>query len=217
MQEYKHDCVLCRELNGSKDTNFHRIYGEEYSRILCETDNFVLIPALGQLTHNQSMIVPKKHYLSMKGALEDFSEVQFLIDCYLNNFFTDKDEILFFENGNSTRTFSSCIEHAHLNILPIKFDFDQELMGFFDSSKHVIYNHDLKSLYHDLKKDTSYRVAGTYLNGFYAMQLDQKPESQFMRKKIAKLLEIDCWDWKNFGFQNSMYNLITKKKENNVL
>lgn len=217
MQDYKQDCVLCREFNGSKETNFHRIYGEQYSRILCETDNFVLIPALGQLALHQSMIVPRKHYLSMKNAIKDFSEVQFLIDHYLTTFSTEKDRVLFFENGNSTHISSSCIEHAHLNILPIRFDFEKEAMGFFDRSKQVIYNYDLKSLYQDLEGNTSYRIAGTYSDGFYAMSLDQKPESQFMRKKLAGLLDTDTWDWKNFGFQDSIYNLITNKGEVNVL
>lgn len=92
MQDYKHDCVLCRELNGSKETNFHAIYGEQYSRKLAETDNFVLIPALGQLTENQFMIIPKKHYLSMREAIQNFSEIQILIDCYRRTFLRDEDE-----------------------------------------------------------------------------------------------------------------------------
>lgn len=212
MQGYKHDCVLCRELNGSKETNFHRIYGAQYSRILSETENFVLIPALGQLTENQLMIIPKKHYLSMKEAIQDFSEIKTLIDYYQNIYLTDEDEIMFFENGNSIYTESSCIEHAHLNLLLIRFDLDKKMKIFFDLDKKLFYQNKLEMLYNKLKYNISYRMVGTYSNGFYAMELNEKPESQFMRKKLAELLQCDKWDWESFGFQSSLLKIINYKQ-----
>ncbi len=212
MQGYKDDCVLCRELNGSKKTNFHAIYGEQYSRKLAETDNFVLIPALGQLTENQSMIIPKKHYLSIKEAIQDFSEIQSLIDYYKNIFLSNEQEVMIFENGNSTSTQSSCIEHAHLNLLPIRFNFIQKLSQFFGTDEKLLFSRNLEKLYSDISFDRTYRVAGTFSSGFYTMYLNQKTESQFIRKELAKLLEHNKWDWKSFGFQSSLLKIIEYKQ-----
>lgn len=217
MQDYKDDCVLCRELSGSKQTNFHAIYGEHLSRKLAETDNFVLIPALGQLTKYQSMIVPKQHFISMKEAIKDFSEIQTLLDFYKNTFLSEEDEVMLFENGNSATLPSSCIEHAHLNLLPIAFDFEREKTHFFDSSTRLIFHKDLNEMYDEIQYDQSYRLAGTISTGFYSMYLQKKPESQFMRKKISKLLDQEMWDWKIFGFQESVQNLLNFKKEKHVL
>lgn len=217
MQNYKDDCVLCRELSGSKQTNFHEIYGEHLSRKLAETDNFVLIPALGQLTKYQSMIVPKQHFISMREAIKDFSEIQILLDFYKNTFISEEDEVMLFENGNSSTLPSSCIEHAHLNLLPINFDFEKEKMQFFDSVEGIIFHQDLNELYNSVQYDKTYRIVGVISKGFYATYLDEKPESQFMRKKISKLLDQEMWDWKSFGFQESVQNLVNFKKEKNVL
>lgn len=217
MQNYKHDCVLCRELNGSKQTNFHAIYGEALSRILAETDNFVLIPALGQLVQYQSMIVPKQHFVSMKEATKDFSEIQTLLDFYRKTFLSNEDEVMLFENGNSNALPSSCIEHAHLNILPIDFDFEKEKAHFLDSNDELILHKRLTEIYDEIHYDRTYRLVGTLSAGFYMMYLSKKPESQFMRKKISNLLAQEIWDWKNFGFQESVQSLVNYKKERNVL
>jgi hypothetical protein len=217
MQNYKDDCVLCRELSGSKQTNFHAIYGEHLSRKLAETDNFVLIPALGQLMKYQSMIVPKQHFISMKEAIKDFSEIQTLLDFYKNTFLSQEDEVMLFENGNSATLPSSCIEHAHLNLLPIAFDFEKEKAQFLDLTDGIVFHQDLEGLYNDVQYDKTYRMAGTISKGFYSIHLQQKSESQFMRKKISKLLNQEMWDWKTFGFQESVQSLLNFKKEKHVL
>lgn len=204
MQNYKDDCVLCRELSGSKQTNFHAIYGEHLSRKLAETDTFVLIPALGQLTKYQSMIVPKQHFISMKEAIKDFSEIQTLLDFYKTTFLSEEDEVMLFENGNSTALPSSCIEHAHLNLLPINFDFEKEKTYFLDSDDELIFHKNLKEIYNEIECGQTYRLVGTISTGFYVRYLLKKPESQFMRKKISKLLDQEIWDWKTFGFQDSL-------------
>lgn len=211
MQNYKHDCVLCRELNGSKETNFHAIYGDHLSRKLAETENFVLIPALGQLTTFQSMIVPKQHFISMKEAIKDFSEIQTLLDFYKTIFLSEEDEMMFFENGNSSALPSSCIEHAHLNILPIKFDFEKEKANFLDLNDELLFHQSLQGIYNDIQYGQTYRLVGTIAVGFYAMYLQKKPESQFMRKKISKILNQEIWDWKHFGYQKSLLNSIHEK------
>jgi hypothetical protein len=213
MQNYKHDCVLCRELNGSKETNFHAIYGEHLSRKLAETENFVLIPALGQLTKYQSMIVPKLHFISMKEAIKDFWEIQTLLDFYKTAFLSEEDEVMLFENGNSSALPSSCIEHAHLNILPIKFDFEKEKTHFFDLNDELVFHQNLQEIYDEIQYGQTYRLVGTISTGFYVMYLLKKPESQFMRKNISKLLDQEMWDWKAFGFQESVQYLVSFKKE----
>ena len=124
---------------------------------------------------------------------------------------------MFFENGNSTHTRSSCIEHAHLNILPITFNFKYMMPEFFEFNKELIFSQDLEELYSNIQTDMTYRMVGTFSSGFYSTNLYEKPESQFMRKKLSKLLQHDKWDWNNFGFQQSVYCLINSQKEINVL
>lgn len=55
------DCVFCRELNGSRDTNFATRYPEIQSRIIYETESLVAFPCIGQLVKGHFLIVPKNH------------------------------------------------------------------------------------------------------------------------------------------------------------
>ena len=55
------DCVFCRELNGSRDTNFATRYPEIQSRIIYETESLVAFPCIGQLVNGHFLVVPKNH------------------------------------------------------------------------------------------------------------------------------------------------------------
>ena len=55
------DCVFCRELNGSRDTNFAERYPEIKSRVIFETESLAAFPCIGQLVCGHFLIVPKSH------------------------------------------------------------------------------------------------------------------------------------------------------------
>jgi len=69
---FEEECTFCNEFVGNLEkTLFYQVIGNKVrSRILKETNNFVVIPTVGQIIEGYLLIMPKKHYLSV-GHLPD--------------------------------------------------------------------------------------------------------------------------------------------------
>src|SRR4051812_8153945 len=54
-------CSFCAELVGSVVPEFVQVYPDLRDRLVRETDNFVVIPSLGQLAAGHLLAIPKAH------------------------------------------------------------------------------------------------------------------------------------------------------------
>ncbi|GAI58450.1 unnamed protein product, partial [marine sediment metagenome] len=70
------ECCLCMELKGELDSEFyHRYQGVPPNRIIAETENFVVLPSIGQIVEGYLLIVTKAHRGSM-GCLSDVEIIE---------------------------------------------------------------------------------------------------------------------------------------------
>lgn len=198
-------CDFCKELN-SNEAFFNDWASNRLSnRIISESKNFVLIPAIGQLIKGHVMIVSKKHFTSISSLSEDlvyeltefFNVVkQKISDIYSNN-------IVFFEHGvpNDIGCNGGCgVYHLHLHCLPVYSNNNilVDLLG--DESFNRI--NDFSGL---LNSYRSYLLIIDNNKKFFVKEIEWL-ESQFMRKYIASKLQIEDWDWRNSKIDANFIN-----------
>ena len=59
-------CDFCDELSGGSENSFSRIYKRELeSRVLFHSDEFAVIPSLGQIVEGYLLVLPIKHFKAL--------------------------------------------------------------------------------------------------------------------------------------------------------
>ncbi|WPP91411.1 HIT domain-containing protein [Acinetobacter pittii] len=206
------DCVFCRELNGSRDTNFAERYPEIKSRVIFETESLAAFPCIGQLVCGHFLIVPKSHDCTLaqtQKRLSNFEQELFLIlrEVHLILGFELNDSLIF-EHGALGPNDGSCgIYHAHLHVLPSTSKIAAfELYNF--QNKDLMRN--LESLLKNIPIDKPYIFAGNMKEGFYHTLLEEPLPSQTLRKAIANQLNTEQWDWRKSQREESMLSTLRK-------
>jgi hypothetical protein len=74
------DCDFCKEFVGDSENSFHRIYSRNPdSRVLLRSDEFAVIPSLGQILEGYLLVLPIKHFKALGDLsgllLEEFAAV----------------------------------------------------------------------------------------------------------------------------------------------
>ena len=198
-------CTICRELTGAEDSQFARVMGGRLVRaVFSRTADFQIIPSLGPLVVGHSLLVTNAHHTSVwscmtntdlyeqvKTLIRQFSEVAVL---------DDHDELFCFEHGSGDETTEPLCSttHAHLHLIPLPRDIVRELLAehfernalVFDSSRPCAG-----------QGNRPYVLAcsterGGEISNFYVRDATGL-ESQFMRRAIAKALNLGFWDWKS--------------------
>jgi diadenosine tetraphosphate (Ap4A) HIT family hydrolase len=165
------------------------------SRILRETENFLVIVDISPLTKGHLLIVPKAHYLSF-GALP----CKYRIEC---------DELIFetirtvssvynspviMEHGSSScDDGAACIAHAHLQVIPCVFDLTSEISVF--NPREIP---DYWQLSEIAKQDKPYLFLRTQTGKMLVTKDIASIEKQFIRKVIGVGMNIQGreWDWR---------------------
>ncbi|MCL2570741.1 MAG: hypothetical protein FWE16_06115 [Firmicutes bacterium] len=126
----KKKCVFCDIVNGTH----HRP-----ESILVETDNFIVLPNAMPAHGGHSLIVPKKHSLSMASfctSLELYNEMQGMIDI-TRDMVADimrpdgwDFDVCIMESGTGKKSqlTAGCIEHAHLHVGNMRRDVENRVM-----------------------------------------------------------------------------------------
>lgn len=206
------DCVFCRELNGSRDTNFATRYPEIPSRIIYETESLVAFPCIGQLVNGHFLVVPKNHDSTLAQTQKRLNnlnqelthllkQVHLILGFELTN-------SLIFEHGALGPNDGSCgIYHAHLHVLPSTSQVNvSELYNF--QNKDLITN--IESVLKNTSIDKPYIFAGNLKDGFYHLQLNEALPSQTLRKAIATQLDKNEWDWRKAEREENMLSILEK-------
>ena len=209
------DCVFCRELNGSRKTNFARLYPEIGSRIIAQTDEFVAFPCIGQLTKGHFLITPRQHICTMAQSTlqrdSDFSKISALILEVHNLLGFDPQESLYFEHGALDEKNGGCgIYHAHLHVLPSSGFVDGK--KFFGASK-CFTTKTLEHSYSLAPTNKPYAVIGSAQHSYHCYELDNALPSQFLRKNVATTLNITNWDWRNSKREPALLRILEEAQQ----
>ena len=190
-------CRLCGEIEAFENSLFSR----KYPHILkqnkfWERPHFQVMLPIGPFCEGHLLIVSKEHALSFGHLGRDvLSELTGLID-EISNFLKKHyyvNRIIFFEHGpySFAKRGSSCLDHAHMNIMPIADTFHLiEHASIHFSFKPV----KLDQLNMFVKKKTPYLFFCCPIEGSFAAEVPFG-ESQFFRKLLLTTTNEKNWDW----------------------
>lgn len=197
------DCIFCN-IDKTKLEN----------TIIDETNNFLVLPAVGSLVEGYLLIISKRHLNSMAELTkEEKEEYQFLINKYRTLFkkYYFKYPIIF-EHGSpviDSDIKANSVLHAHTHIVNYNFINEIDIINQlnFKEINNLSY----------LTKDKNYIMYINHNNTYYLTN-NFEPISQIMRILIAKELGYeDKFDWKKDMFIDNIIATIKKfKKVNNI-
>jgi diadenosine tetraphosphate (Ap4A) HIT family hydrolase len=190
------DCPFCIEFRKpERKSEFQAIYkNDPKSRVIAETENFVIIPDLSPLVPGHLLLVPKWHYTSLSplpdGLWNEFLFIRSKLVPVLTDLF---GETIQFEHGaSSTNPAGHCIEHAHLHFVPAHIDLLPNLKQY--RAREIKEIDEIREYgSRDIPYLFSQTADGTM---FIADGFDAVP-SQFLRRFAAKQIGIPdgLWDW----------------------
>jgi diadenosine tetraphosphate (Ap4A) HIT family hydrolase len=190
-------CDFCNELQGKSDNSFRRIYRDEpASRVLYRSNNFAVIPSLGQILEGYLLVLPIKHFKALgdlsRLLLEEFAAVSECVGKILRDQY---GPYILFEHGTRSEGVGGCgIYHAHLHAVPLAQVPDpvDALTSTFPCAKLAQVN------------EIGERSAGLPAYLFYQDSnarlylFDTGPlPSQYMRKVLADALGGKDWNWRD--------------------
>lgn len=187
------ECVFCTKFGDSSPAS-----REWFDTELTSLDDFIVVPALGPFFEGYLMIVTRQHYhcmgqlssmeLSRLGALKD--EVRNVLErCY-------GIPVVVFEHGSGLPADSggSCVDHAHFQVLPLRFDVLSPLRKQFPV--RPIRTLRALSMFSDRSK--AYLFFEDQKGDMYATEAENVP-SQYVRRLIAMELGApEQWDYALF-------------------
>lgn len=204
-------CVFCRELSGSRDTNFARLYPEVDNRIIAETNNLVAFPCIGQLSPGHYLIATKKHHPKFADFLKDESskreELTHIIESTHQKLGYSKAQSLYFEHGAASQTDGGCgIYHAHLHIVP---NAGNIVISELPVKTSRIFNR-LEECYSNIDKETPYALFGSEQHGYNYSTLTTPLPSQTLRKKVSSAMSVEIWDWQIAGREEHLLKMLNR-------
>ena len=204
------DCVFCDEV----ETREFIVNGKSLgNRVIFESNNFVVFPALGQIVEGYLLIVSKEHHISTCVFSDDlFSEFHFVKEKVKEVLASYYQPPLFFEHGATSLSNKGgcCIDHAHIHAVPIRVNLFEELSKNF--SYNQIYSYDKVQEYYG--KNLPYFLIENNLSERYLFEVNSQVSSQYIRRIIAdKIGKPDIWDWRKHYGLDELLKTIEKLKD----
>ena len=194
------DCVYCKDFSSG------------CSRIVYESQHFLVVPTVGEFITGYLLIIPKRHTMSLAEFTEvEFSEfLQVLDDVrYILDLTYKTSDFLIFENGTGKSgkgKAKDSIVHAHIHIAPSRLTVNKikDISGFhFDTIKYDEIPQFANHSYLLIKDfDDSWAISSN--PNLYIPR-------QYIRQLLAEEHEItgNQWNWREYPF----YELITQTKQ----
>lgn len=192
-------CDFCDEFSGKSESTFNRIYRcNPRTRVLFRSDDFALVPSLGQVAEGHLLLLPIVHCTAIGdltgSLLEDFTGI---CDAVLEILRREYGPCVAFEHGVRSGGAGGCgISHAHLHFVPLAPSLDP--IG----SLQLKFPHkrlgDLSELGNESKGMVGYIL---YADSNSRINLFDTPslESQYIRKILTTNLGMHEWDWRAAG------------------
>jgi len=199
------NCPFCRELQSGRLPDFCDAGID--SRILHETDQFVVMADISPIVPGHVMIVPKAHILCY-GAVEAAAQNEF--SCIVNATRTILREhygpSVILEHGTSSlEPVADHVTHAHLHIVPAAIDIRDSLLHFNTTTIAS-----LSDLSHWAASDEAYiyfescageRIVADRISGIKRL---------FIRNEIARRIGLPdpLWDWRRHILRDNLRSTV---------
>jgi len=166
--------------------------------ILYESENFFIVPALGQLgIEGYLLLCSKKHYIGLGDIPETYyPELENFLDKTTNVVSSVYGpDILVFEHGPklSCHKGGGCLDHAHLHLVPTSVDVMDFLNKIFKPKK-INSLDKLKKIFK--KQKSSYLFLIDQSKKRYVIEPTIPIPSQYIRQIIASKMGVKNWDWR---------------------
>lgn len=199
-------CSFCSEINYWEENNlFDAIIRPATglkTRIIYETQNWVLAPTLGCFIGGYVLVISKKHFSSIALCPSNiYSELEDLIFS-IKSFYKKeyKSSSIIFEHGGISKSERGgcCVEHAHLHIVPLNIDVVGDIKNKFAICESVDSYEDVKKIVEIYNK--AYLFYENIYGKKYVLFNDFIP-SQYFRQIICNKLGLNKrWDWRSYFF-----------------
>lgn len=175
------NCRFCNIVNSEY------LYGD-IDKPFAESESYIAISSIGAFIEGWTLIVPKKHVLSMREIYHDEEYQQFFNIVY-NKINKIYGKAIIFEHGSSYEgSLTACgTNHAHIHIVPIDSSVKREIQSFKSMewkkrniSKLSMLNKNTEYLYY---YEMNEQISWTEINGY--LHIVTNPTSQFFRKILA--------------------------------
>jgi diadenosine tetraphosphate (Ap4A) HIT family hydrolase len=199
------DCPFCRELQSGKLPDF--VDADIDSRILHETNRFVVMADISPLVPGHVMIVPRAHILCY-GAVEDSARDEFsgLVNAVRTIIREHYGPSVILEHGTcSVDDVADHVSHAHLHIVPAAIDIRDALVNFNTTSIAS-----LADLSHWAARDEAYiyfeSCAGERVVADRIVDLKRL----FFRSEIARQIGLPdpLWDWRRHILSDNLRSTV---------
>jgi len=206
-------CDFCNELSGGWENSFSRIYGSHLeSRVLVRSNNFAVVPSLGQIVESYLLVLPIKHFKAIgdlpRHYLDEFVAVCQCVGEVLNN---ESGPNILFEHGTRSEGVGGCgIYHAHRHAVPLG-----KVSDPVDALKSRFPYAELTHLSEISKQSAGLPSYLFYQDSHARLFLfDTGPlPSQYMRKVLADALGKDDWDWRIAGREERLLTTMQRLSE----
>lgn len=205
-----YQCPYCDEFKKNSFEFQDKNYG---SRVLFESENFVVFPSLGQIVEGYLLIASKKHYIGIgEVPKEQYQELEKIQEKVKKVLIENYKTPLFFEHGSISegKKGGCCIIHAHIHAVPVKMDLLPELQKHFPCKKIKTFD----SLKNQFEAKIPYFFYESNFQDRYLFEVPQIVPSQYIRQIIAtKIGKPERWDWKTYYGIDELLKTVEKLKE----
>ena len=192
-------CSLCSELSGGHPP-LHRCLSADApaSRVLKESQHWVVVPSLGPLVVGHLMLVSKVHKRSVLSsslpAIQDCDRLLGLCGLRLTKLYS-KGVVVFEHGAGNQERSGACIDHAHLHVLPGPERFVDVVLNEF---VNWTAGRSLSELRESVLSGAAYLLVGSIqLERIQLHILDEPIPSQYLRRAHAEEVRTaGHWDWR---------------------
>jgi diadenosine tetraphosphate (Ap4A) HIT family hydrolase len=204
MKVHTPNCDFCNEFAGCVENAFDRIYRRDpTSRVLFRSDEFVVVPSLGQVAEGHLLLLPIKHWTAVgdlpESLSEGFTELSKNITAILDE---EYGSCITFEHGVRSESAGGCgIDHAHLHVVPLSAALDP--IDFLKSQFSYEQIGDLSEIGKQSKGRSGYLFYQDSQSRAYLFDAANLV-SQYMRRVLANVLGVHDWDWRSAGKEDRL-------------
>jgi diadenosine tetraphosphate (Ap4A) HIT family hydrolase len=197
------DCPFCKEIALGESPDLAARYGPTFRhRAVWGTDEFLVIPSIGQLVFGHMLLVPRGHVNSLAACGE---RAAFAAGALLTRVESVLGPHVAFEHGTpcGAATGGCSIVHAHLHVLPARAEewrlpatpsgepwSEVEWLPWAAGVSHEPVTTDY--LFIRLPGDKCF------------VSVEPSPPSQFLRQWAAKTLGQKRWDWREYVAESAL-------------
>jgi diadenosine tetraphosphate (Ap4A) HIT family hydrolase len=199
------NCPFCREIQSGQLPDF--CDADIDSRILHETDRFVVMADISPLVPGHVMIVPKAHILCY-GAVEDTARDEFsgIVNAVRTILGEHYGPSVILEHGTSSLDpVADHVTHAHLHIVPADIDIRDSLLNY-----HTTPIASLSDLSRWAARDEAYIYFESCAGERIVADRIVDIKRLFIRSEIARCIGLldPLWDWRRHILSDNLRSTV---------